>query len=109
MHMTPFDAAGDFQPVAQGTGLRRLAVRGAGFTVGGQSVGFLIQMVATVVLARLITPADFGLVIMVTTFSLLLVNFGLNGVTEVVLQRETLHARATSNLFWITAGFGLIL
>jgi O-antigen/teichoic acid export membrane protein len=109
MQITPFDAAGQFQPVAQGIGLRRLAVRGAGFTVFGQSLGFVIQMVATVVLARLITPADFGLVIMVTTFSLLLVNFGLNGVTEVVLQREKLDSRVASNLFWITAASGLLL
>ena len=109
MQMKPFDDNGDFHPVAQGAGLRRLAVRGAGFTVFGQSVGFVIQMAATVVLARLVMPADFGLVIMVTTFSLLLVNFGLNGFTEVVLQREKMDARVASNLFWITAGSGLLL
>lgn len=109
MQMMPFDDNGEFHPVAQGAGLRRLAVRGAGFTVFGQSLGFVIQMVATVVLARLITPADFGLVIMVTTFSLLLVNFGLNGFTEVVLQREKMDVRVASNLFWITAGSGLLL
>jgi PST family polysaccharide transporter len=109
MSMTPFDDNGTFHPVAPGAGLRRLAVRGAGFTVLGQSLGFVIQMVATVVLARLITPADFGLVIMVTTFSLLLVNFGLNGFTEVVLQREKMDARIASNLFWIAAGSGLLL
>jgi len=66
MSMMLFDDTGEFHPVAQGAGLRRLAVRGAGFTVFGQSLGFLIQMAATVVLARLISPADFGLVIMVT-------------------------------------------
>jgi PST family polysaccharide transporter len=109
MQMMPFDGHGEFQPVAQGAGLRRLAVRGAGFTVFGQSLGFAIQMIATVILARLITPADFGLVIMVTMFSLLLVNFGLNGFTEVVLQREKMDNRVASTLFWITAGSGLVL
>jgi len=44
--------------------------------------GLCVQMVATIVLARLLTPADYGLVTMVTTFSLLLLNVGLNGFTE---------------------------
>jgi PST family polysaccharide transporter len=107
--MTPFDASGVFRPIAAGDGLRRVAVRGAGFTVFGQSLGFIIQMAATVVLARLLAPSDFGLVVMVTTFSLLLVNFGLNGITEAVLQREDMSHALASNLFWITTGCGVIL
>ena len=41
-------------------GLRRVAVRGAGVTALSQAVAFAIQMIATVILARLLTPADFG-------------------------------------------------
>jgi len=105
----PFDANGAFRGVVDGDGLRRLAIRGAGVTVLAQSLGFAIQMIATVVLARLLTPADFGLVIMVTTFSLLLMNFGLNGFTEAVLQREEIDHALASNLFWINVGLGLLL
>jgi O-antigen/teichoic acid export membrane protein len=107
--MTPFDASGVFRPIAAGDGLRRVAVRGAGFTVFGQSLGFIIQMAATVVLARLLAPSDFGLVVMVTTFSLLLVNFGLNGITEAILQREDMNHALASTLFWINAGCGVLL
>src|SRR5206468_11003160 len=99
-HVKPFDESGAFRPTADGDGLRRLAVRGAGVTVLSQSLGFAIQMIATVILARLLTPADFGLVIMVTTFSLLLMNFGLNGFTEAVLQREAIDHALASHLFW---------
>jgi len=105
----PFDQKGAFRPPADGDGLRRLAVRGAGVTVSSQSLGFVIQMVATVILARLLTPADFGLVTMVTTFSLLLMNFGLNGFTEAVLQREEIDHALASNLFWINVCLGLLL
>jgi PST family polysaccharide transporter len=70
---------------------------------------FAIQIIATVVLARLLTPADFGLVTMVTTFSLLLMNFGLNGFTEAVLQREEINHALVSNLFWINVGAGLLI
>jgi len=66
-------------------------------------------MIAIVILARLLTPADFGVVTMVTTFSLLLTNFGLNGFTEAVLQREEIDHGLASNLFWINVGAGLLL
>ncbi len=107
--MKPFDESGAFRPTADGDGLRRLAVRGAGVTVLSQSLGFAIQMIATVILARLLTPGDFGLVTMVTTFSLLLLNCGLNGFTEAVLQREEIDHSLASNLFWINVGLGLLL
>ena len=107
--MRPFDAEGAFRSPAETDGLRRLAVRGAGVTVLSQVVSFLIQLIATAVLARLLTPADFGLLTMVTTFSLLLMNVGLNGFTEAVLQRERMDHELASTLFWINAGLGLVL
>ena len=108
--MKPFDASGAFRPVADGGGdLRRLAVRGAGVTVLSGGLGVAIQIIATVVLARLLTPADFGVVAMVTTFSLLLSNFGFNGFTEAVLQREEIDHFLASNLFWINLGAGFFL
>lgn len=68
-----------------------------------------LQVIATVVLARLLTPADFGLVAMVTTFSLILMNVGLNGFTEAVVQAGEMTHRLASNLFWINIAAGLIL
>lgn len=74
-----------------------------------QGLMVAIQMIATVVLARLLTPGDFGLVTMVTTFSLLLSNFGWNGFTEAVVQREEIDHFLASNLFWINVGAGFLL
>lgn len=108
--MKPFDATGAFRSAANESGaLRRLAVRGAGVTVLSGGLGQAIQIVATVVLARLLTPADFGVVAMVTTFALLISNFGLNGFTEAVLQREEIDRYLASNLFWINTGAGFFL
>jgi O-antigen/teichoic acid export membrane protein len=78
-------------------------------TIFSGGAGVAIQIVATVTLARLLTPADFGVVAMVTTFSLLLVNFGMNGFTEVVLQFEDITHAGVSNLFWINLSAGAIL
>ena len=107
--MRPFDSSGEFQPVAGGSGMRQLAVRGAGATVFASALSVAVQMVATVVLARLLTPEDFGVVAMVTTFSLLLVNFGLNGFTEAIIQRESINRSLASNLFWINLSAGALL
>ena len=107
--MIPFDASSAFRPVAEGGHLRRLAIRGAAATVSAQGLALALQLVGTVVLARLLTPADFGVVTMVTTFSLLLMNFGSNGFNEVVIQAEEMNRFQASNLFWITSLAGLIL
>ncbi|MFX1590784.1 MAG: oligosaccharide flippase family protein, partial [Promethearchaeota archaeon] len=58
-------------------------------------------MIGTIVLARLLTPADFGLVAMVTVFSLLLRNFGMRGFTEAIIQSEVINHKKISTLFWI--------
>jgi PST family polysaccharide transporter len=105
----PFDASGAFQSNVHDGGIRRLAVRGAGVTVLSSGLGLAVQIVSTVVLARLLLPTDFGIVTMVTTFSLLLVNFGINGFTEAVLQAEKLDRNLASNLFWINVSAGLLL
>jgi PST family polysaccharide transporter len=107
--LRPFDKDGIFHPADDGGGLRRQAVRGVGVTVFTSGLGLLIQIFSTVVLARLLTPKDFGVVTMVTTFSLLLVNFGMNGFTEAILQWEEVGRDQASNLFWISAGAGLLL
>jgi PST family polysaccharide transporter len=78
-------------------------------TVFSGGFALAIQVVATVILARLLTPRDFGLVAMVTTFSLLLSNFGINGITEAIVQQETIDHTHASNLFWINLTGGLLL
>ncbi|MGA8088013.1 MAG: lipopolysaccharide biosynthesis protein [Terracidiphilus sp.] len=107
--MIPFDASGVFRPGAGNHELRRLAVRGAAATVSASGLALGAQVISTVILARLLTPADFGVVTMVTTFSLLVVSFGLNGFTEAVIQFEEMDHQTASNLFWLNTGAGLVL
>lgn len=106
--MIPFDSHGAFHPLAEGE-LRRLAVRGAAATLSAAALTLVLRVVSTVTLARLLTPADFGVVTMVTTFSLLLTSFGLNGFTEAVIQSEEIDSSTISNLFWLNSAAGLVL
>ncbi|HSY63366.1 MAG TPA: lipopolysaccharide biosynthesis protein [Terriglobales bacterium] len=107
--MKPFDSNGDFLRLAEGHRLRRAAVRSAGITLLGQGASFFVQIASTMVLARLLTPNDFGIVTMVTTFSLLFSSFSRNGFMELVMQRDELTHSLASNLFWIQLTIGAAL
>jgi len=107
--LRPFSENGSFRLAVAVSGLRRSAIAGVGVTVLAQGVSFAIQMIATLVLARLLMPADFGLVTMVTTVSVLIVSCGQIGFPEAVIQRETLNHRLASNLFWVNLAVGVVL
>jgi PST family polysaccharide transporter len=83
--------------------LKGKTMRGAGATIFASASSFFIRFFSTVILARLLTPNDFGLIGMVTAFSLLLQNFGGNGFTEAIIQRENINHKIMSTLFWLNA------
>ena len=74
--MKPFDANGTFRSVRTAAHCVASPSVAPGSWCLPKALGVGVQMVGTVVLARLLTPADFGVVTMVTIFSVLLSNFG---------------------------------
>jgi PST family polysaccharide transporter len=107
--MIAFDDCGTFRPITEASELRRHAVRGAAATISAAVLGQGGQVVSTVILARLLTPADFGVVAMVTTFSLLFMSVGTNGFEEAVIQSADINRFQASNLFWVNCGIGFAL
>jgi PST family polysaccharide transporter len=89
--------------------LRGLSIRGALVTLTSQGAQFLIQCVSTVVLARLLIPADFGLVAMVSAITGLCSAFSDFGLSEATIQRKEITHDQVSTLFWINAAIGLSL
>ncbi|SDR75982.1 polysaccharide transporter, PST family [Friedmanniella luteola] len=92
---------------AQRGTLGRTAARGALITVGGQGVKILLQVVGVVVLARLLTPGDYGLVAMVTAIIGVAEIFRDFGLSSAAVQAKTLSRAQRDNLFWINTGAGL--
>lgn len=78
-------------------------------TLCAAALSLALRVVGTVILARVLTPSDFGVVAMVTTFSLFLISFGLNGFTEAVIQFPEIDHYTASNLFWLNICAGLVL
>ncbi len=89
--------------------LKGRSVRGGMWTVTAQGVQFLMQSAATIVLARLLTPTDFGLVAMVTAITSLGQAFADLGLSEATIQQPEISHDQVSNLFWINVAIGLLL
>lgn len=87
-------------------GLGRRSVRSGLVNMGSQGLSVALQLLSTVVLARLLTPASFGLIGMVMaviTFAGLFKDLGLSAAT---IQRKDLDTAQVSVLFWVNVVVG---
>ena len=88
--------------------LGRRATRGAGVMMATQLVRFALQIGSIAVLSRLLTPAQVGLVAMVTAVlnvAEIIRDFGLSSAA---IQAPTLSKAQRSNLFWLNLGIGSV-
>jgi O-antigen/teichoic acid export membrane protein len=95
------------QGISRDTGQR--ALRGGIISIVGGYGNAALQLVASVVLARLLTPDDFGLVAIITaltSFAPILIDFGLADVT---VQKSRITHGQVSSLFWISCGIGVAI
>ncbi len=87
----------------------RRAASGGAIAVSAQIVKLLVQFGTLAVMARLLLPADFGLVAMATTVTLfvgLFTDFGLSAAT---VQRAEIDHGTVSALFYINVATGAAL
>ena len=77
-------------------------------TVSAQGAKFILSLVSTMVLARLLMPRDFGLVAMVTTVTSFLRVFKDAGLSIATVQRERITHAQVSNLFWINVAVSIV-
>lgn len=76
------------------------AARGGFVTLVGQGAKFAVQLTGLAVLSRLLSPADFGLVAMVTVIISIADLFRDFGLSTAAIQAENLNDRQRNNLFW---------
>ena len=102
----PSDQAGELDDIAR---IKRQSVRGGAITFVAQGANVAIQLTSTVVLARLLSPADYGVMAMVmaiTGFAGLFRDLGLSSST---IQKDTLSHEQLSTIYWINVGLGTLL
>ena len=88
--------------------LKRSAVRGGFFTGAAQACDFVLKMGATIILARLLTPEDYGLVAMVAAVTSLLTYCGDFGLSDASIQKVDISSDQVSSLFWLNVALGAI-
>lgn len=72
----------------------------------GQVLRIVLQVVSVVVLARLLTPTDYGLVAMVTAVIGIGEILREMGLSTAAIQASTLSRAQRDNLFWLNTGAG---
>jgi PST family polysaccharide transporter len=90
-------------------GLKRQSVRGSLMTVASQGAKMLIQLASQVVLARLLVPADFGLLAMVAPVIAFIMVFNDIGLGQAIVQRPVLVQDGVSALFWVNLALSCAL
>ena len=88
---------------------RAQATAGALFIGAAQIYRVGVSFVSSVLLARLLTPQDFGLVAMVSSCVALVALIQDLGLNQATIQRERISQAQMSALFWLSVGFSLTL
>jgi O-antigen/teichoic acid export membrane protein len=89
--------------------LKARAVRGGFAKLCGQIANFVLRIVSVAILARLLDPADFGLVAMATVVTGIFGLFTTAGLSSATVQQATITYEQISTLFWINLGVGILL
>ena len=89
--------------------LSQRVVTGAGFTFLGITLRTVITFGSMAILARLLTPADFGYIAMATVVTELAALFGGFGLSNLLIQRKRINRLHLDTVFWASALLGLAL
>src|SRR5919107_3627350 len=75
--------------------------RGGVVTIVSHGLKFALSILATAVLARLLTPQDYGLIGMVVVFTGFVATFKDLGLSFATVQRPEITDEQISTLFWV--------
>lgn len=90
-------------------GLGSMAARGALVTLSGQLCKVGLQLGGMVVMARLLSPNDYGLLAMVMVVIAIGEVLRECGLSSAYIQAPTVTNQQRTNLFWLNTGLGLAL
>jgi PST family polysaccharide transporter len=88
--------------------LGRRSAWGGAIAIGAQLTRFALQVVSSAIMARLLAPADFGLVAMAAAITGFVGIFADLGLSVATVQRKELDQDTVSALFLVNLGVGLL-
>ncbi|MBY5994265.1 MOP flippase family protein [Ferrimonas balearica] len=89
--------------------LVKKTITAVSWTLGGRQLQQLATLVITAILAKLLSPEDFGLMGMVTVLSGMAMILSDTGFSAAVIQRKDLSQIHYSTLFWVNMGISVLV
>ena len=93
-------------PAAQSDVLKARSIKSGAITLTDQAFSYGVQLAATIILARLLTPVDYGIVAMVTAITGFMNLFRELGLSSATIQSHEITNNQLSALFWVNVGLG---
>ena len=94
---------------ASSSDLSLRVVQGASFAAAGMIVRIGITLMSMAILARLLSPADFGYVVMANVVTELAFVFSSFGLGEIIIQRKRLTRLQLDTVWWTSLAIGAVL
>lgn len=89
--------------------LQGRSIRGGSLMLVAQGLKLIMQLGSTAILGRLLAPADFGLLAMVTAVTGFILMFKDMGLSMATVQRAEISHQQVSNLFWINFAISIVI
>lgn len=89
--------------------LKRSSIKNGALTLFSQLITVIIQITSLLVLSRLLSPTDFGLMAMVTAITAFMGLFRDMGLSTAAIQKKDLSHAQMTMLFWLNVAMGFIL
>src|SRR5262249_33027170 len=89
--------------------LKEKTIRGGAAKLVGQAFTLLLRLGTLIIIARIIDPADFGLVAMVTAITGVLDILATGGLSAATIQKADVSDAQISTLFWVNIAIGALL
>lgn len=88
--------------------LKSKGLKGSVWNLLSMSINQIRNFIVTLVLARLLTPTDFGLVSMAMVLNTILDTFADFGFSNAIIRKKNISETETSTVFWINISIGAI-
>lgn len=89
--------------------LKKSSLRSGAVTLTSQAVMFIIHLGSTMILARILSPEDYGINAMAVTITGFANVFGSLGLSTATIQRSDINHQQVSTLFWINVAVGALI
>ena len=82
---------------------------GGALSITGQGIKLIVQLGSLALMARLLSPADFGLYSLVAPIAAFFLLFNDLGLTSATIYADNVTDREVTSLFWLSTASGVVL